>query len=216
MEENPSMSFANCDSCSLHSSPQSKYSWMSYTSMSSIFLFVSFFEIGPGPIPWFIVAELFSQGPRPAAIALAGCCNWTCNFVIGMTFPYIQAREREKKFPLHLLHSHLRNLLFIFSPPPQAWLDSYVFVLFAALLLCFTVFTHLRVPETKGKSFEEIAAGFHKGRKKRRQRLTDATELQQLKTSTDAWGCSIGVLSQIGAGHAHLSVFDKSWSIVPV
>lgn len=90
---------------------------MSYTSMSSIFLFVSFFEIGPGPIPWFIVAELFSQGPRPAAIALAGCCNWTCNFVIGMTFPYIQAREREKKFPLHLLQSHLLNLLFIFPHP---------------------------------------------------------------------------------------------------
>uniref|UniRef100_A0A674NVS0 Solute carrier family 2, facilitated glucose transporter member 5 n=1 Tax=Takifugu rubripes TaxID=31033 RepID=A0A674NVS0_TAKRU len=135
----------------------SEYSWMSYTSMSSIFLFVSFFEIGPGPIPWFIVAELFSQGPRPAAIALAGCCNWTCNFVIGMTFPYI-----------------------------QVWLDSYVFILFAALLLCFTVFTHLRVPETKGKSFEEIAAGFHKGRKKRQQSPTAATELQQLKTSTDA------------------------------
>lgn len=58
--------------------------------MSAIFLFVSFFEIGPGPIPWFIVAELFSQGPRPAAMALAGFCNWTSNFVVGLTFPYIQ------------------------------------------------------------------------------------------------------------------------------
>uniref|UniRef100_A0A8C6Q869 Solute carrier family 2 member 2 n=1 Tax=Nothobranchius furzeri TaxID=105023 RepID=A0A8C6Q869_NOTFU len=61
---------------------QNDFSWMSYVSMSAIFLFVSFFEIGPGPIPWFIVAELFSQGPRPAAIALAGCCNWTSNFII--------------------------------------------------------------------------------------------------------------------------------------
>jgi len=58
----------------------------------AIFMFVSFFEIGPGPIPWFIVAELFSQGPRPAAIALAGCCNWTCNFIIGMFFPYLEVR----------------------------------------------------------------------------------------------------------------------------
>lgn len=221
MQENPNMSAATCDSCLLHSSLQSEYSWMSYTSMSSIFLFVSFFEIGPGPIPWFIVAELFSQGPRPAAIALAGCCNWTCNFVIGMTFPYIQAREREKKLPLRLLHFHLLKLLFIFLLP-QAWLDSYVFILFAALLLCFTVFTHLRVPETKGRSFEEIAAGFHKGRKKRQQ-SPNATELQLLKTSTDAWGCARGVLGQIGSwylsewvGHAHLSVFHKSWSIVPI
>ncbi|XP_029316919.1 solute carrier family 2, facilitated glucose transporter member 2 [Cottoperca gobio] len=136
---------------------QSEYSWMSYVSMSSIFLFVSFFEIGPGPIPWFIVAELFSQGPRPAAIALAGCCNWTSNFIIGMTFPYI-----------------------------QSLLDSYVFILFAVLLLGFTVFIYLRVPETKGKTFEEIAAVFQKGRKKLAQDPKDATELQQLKTSTDA------------------------------
>ncbi|KAM6968871.1 solute carrier family 2, facilitated glucose transporter member 2 [Tautogolabrus adspersus] len=133
---------------------QSEYSWMSYVSMAAIFLFVSFFEIGPGPIPWFIVAELFSQGPRPAAIALAGCCNWTSNFIIGMTFPYI-----------------------------QDLLGVYVFVLFAVLLLCFTVFTYLRVPETKGKTFEEIAAVFQKRRKKSPK---DATELQQLKTSTDA------------------------------
>ncbi|KAK7904456.1 hypothetical protein WMY93_017063 [Mugilogobius chulae] len=84
---------------------QNDYAWMSNVSMVAIFLFVSFFEIGPGPIPWFIVAELFSQGPRPAAIALAGCCNWTSNFIIGMTFPYIQEA-----------------------------LDCYVFVLFAVLL----------------------------------------------------------------------------------
>ncbi|XP_073339615.1 solute carrier family 2, facilitated glucose transporter member 2 [Pagrus major] len=134
---------------------QSEFLWMSYVSMSAIFLFVSFFEIGPGPIPWFIVAELFSQGPRPAAIALAGCCNWTSNFIIGMTFPYI-----------------------------QDYLGCYVFALFAVLLLCFTVFTYLRVPETKGKSFEEIAAVFQKGRKKLNP--DDSTELQQLKTSTDA------------------------------
>ncbi|TNN71392.1 Solute carrier family 2, facilitated glucose transporter member 2 [Liparis tanakae] len=131
-----------------------QYSWMSYVSMSAVFLFVSFFEIGPGPIPWFIVAELFSQGPRPAAIALAGCCNWTSNFVVAMMFPYV-----------------------------QTWLESYVFVLFAVLLLGFTVYIYLRVPETKGKSFEEIAAIFHKDRKKSPE---DAAELQQLKASADA------------------------------
>ncbi|KAK5600911.1 Solute carrier 2, facilitated glucose transporter member 2 [Crenichthys baileyi] len=132
---------------------QNNFSWMSYVSMAAIFLFVSFFEIGPGPIPWFMVAELFSQGPRPAAIAIAGCCNWTSNFIIGMTFPYI-----------------------------QAWMDSYVFVLFAVLLFGFTIFIYLRVPETKGKTFEEIAAFFQK-----KQRIPKGNaELQQLKTSSDA------------------------------
>lgn len=68
---------------------QEKVSWMSYISMLSIFGFVAFFEVGPGPIPWFFVAELFSQGPRPAAMAVAGCSNWTANFIIGMGFQYV-------------------------------------------------------------------------------------------------------------------------------
>uniref|UniRef100_A0A2I3H235 Solute carrier family 2, facilitated glucose transporter member 4 n=1 Tax=Nomascus leucogenys TaxID=61853 RepID=A0A2I3H235_NOMLE len=62
---------------------------MSYVSIVAIFGFVAFFEIGPGPIPWFIVAELFSQGPRPAAMAVAGFSNWTSNFIIGMGFQYV-------------------------------------------------------------------------------------------------------------------------------
>uniref|UniRef100_A0A673Y070 Solute carrier family 2 member 2 n=1 Tax=Salmo trutta TaxID=8032 RepID=A0A673Y070_SALTR len=143
----------------------SVYSWMSYVSMLAIFLFVCFFEIGPGPIPWFIVAELFSQGPRPAAIALAGCTNWTSNFIIGMTFPYI-----------------------------EALCGSYVFTLFAVLLFGFTVFTYLRVPETKGKTFEEIAAVFKKGRKQTpgtKKTGTEtgtgtSTELEQLKSDSHA------------------------------
>ncbi|XP_077898915.1 solute carrier family 2, facilitated glucose transporter member 4 isoform X3 [Ictidomys tridecemlineatus] len=62
---------------------------MNYVSIVAIFGFVAFFEIGPGPIPWFIVAELFSQGPRPAAMAVAGFSNWTCNFIVGMGFQYV-------------------------------------------------------------------------------------------------------------------------------
>lgn len=76
------------DACPSNSS-QDTVPAMSYISMLSIFGFVAFFEVGPGPIPWFIVAELFSQGPRPAAMAVAGCSNWTANFIIGMSFQYV-------------------------------------------------------------------------------------------------------------------------------
>ncbi|XP_061097516.1 solute carrier family 2, facilitated glucose transporter member 2 [Conger conger] len=130
------------------------YPWMSYVSMTAIFLFVCFFEIGPGPIPWFIVAELFSQGPRPAAIALAGFCNWSSNFVIGMFFPYI-----------------------------QALCGSYVFIIFAGFLFGFTIFTYCRVPETKGKTFAQIAADFHD---RPPPVPSAATELEHLKSATDA------------------------------
>lgn len=106
---------------------------MSYVSMTAIFLFVSFFEIGPGPIPWFMVAEFFSQGPRPAALAMAAFSNWTCNFIIALCFQYI-----------------------------ADFCGPYVFFLFAGVVLVFTLFTFFKVPETKGKSFEEIAAEFQK------------------------------------------------------
>ena len=74
---------------SLVCSPQDQLKWMSYVSIVAIFSFVAFFEIGPGPIPWFIVAELFSQGPRPSAFAVAGFFNWSANFVVGMCFQYV-------------------------------------------------------------------------------------------------------------------------------
>ncbi|XP_048398698.2 solute carrier family 2, facilitated glucose transporter member 2 [Stegostoma tigrinum] len=130
---------------------QHNFTWMRYLSMSAIFIFVAFFEIGPGPIPWFIVAELFSQGARPAAITIAGFCNWTCNFFVGMCFPYI-----------------------------AELCGPYVFVIFAGLLFGFTLFTHFRVPETKGKTFEQIVQGFRQQKSTAEQFKASATELEHL------------------------------------
>ena len=50
-------------------------------------LFIVFFAIGPGSIPWLIVAELFSQGPRPSAVSLAVLVNWSANCAVGQGFP---------------------------------------------------------------------------------------------------------------------------------
>uniref|UniRef100_A0A8C1IKZ2 Solute carrier family 2, facilitated glucose transporter member 3-like n=1 Tax=Cyprinus carpio TaxID=7962 RepID=A0A8C1IKZ2_CYPCA len=104
---------------------------ISVLAILAVFGFVASFEMGPGPIPWFIVAELFAQGPRPAAIAVAGCCNWTASFLVGLFFPKL----------LELC-------------------QAYVFIIFLILLIIFFVFTYFRVPETKGRTFEDIASGF--------------------------------------------------------
>lgn len=61
--------------------------WMSYLSVVSTLSFVVFFALGPGSIPWLITAELFSQGPRPSAMAIAVLVNWMANFVVGIGFP---------------------------------------------------------------------------------------------------------------------------------
>ncbi|KAM4580001.1 solute carrier family 2, facilitated glucose transporter member 3 [Odontesthes bonariensis] len=104
---------------------------LSYLAIVAVFGFVASFEMGPGPIPWFIVAELFSQGPRPAAMAVAGCSNWTANFLVGLGFPKL-----------------------------EELCGPYVFLIFMILLILFFIFTYLRVPETKGRTFDDIAQGF--------------------------------------------------------
>lgn len=81
------LNISSCFPAPLHLSEQKDITAMSYVAISAVMIFVAMFELGPGPIPWFIVAELFSQGPRPAAMAVAGCCNWTSNFLVGMSFP---------------------------------------------------------------------------------------------------------------------------------
>ncbi|XP_003410722.1 solute carrier family 2, facilitated glucose transporter member 3 [Loxodonta africana] len=108
-----------------------QYNWMSFVCIVAILIFVAFFEIGPGPIPWFIVAELFSQGPRPAAMAVAGCSNWTSNFLVGLLFPSAASA-----------------------------LGPYVFIIFTAFLVIFLIFTFFKVPETRGRTFEDITRAF--------------------------------------------------------
>uniref|UniRef100_A0A8C1YI71 Solute carrier family 2 member 3a n=1 Tax=Cyprinus carpio TaxID=7962 RepID=A0A8C1YI71_CYPCA len=102
-----------------------------YLSIAAVFAFVAMFEMGPGPIPWFIVAELFSQGPRPAAMAVAGCSNWTANFLVGISFPKL-----------------------------EELCGPYVFIIFMIFLIIFFIFTYFKVPETKGRTFDDIARGF--------------------------------------------------------
>ncbi|XP_037641432.1 solute carrier family 2, facilitated glucose transporter member 3 isoform X1 [Sebastes umbrosus] len=104
---------------------------LSYLAIVAVFGFVASFEMGPGPIPWFIVAELFSQGPRPAAMAVSGFSNWTANFLVGIGFPKL-----------------------------EELCGPYVFIIFMILLIFFFIFTYLRVPETRGRTFDDIAQGF--------------------------------------------------------
>ncbi|XP_019948587.1 solute carrier family 2, facilitated glucose transporter member 1 [Paralichthys olivaceus] len=104
---------------------------LSYLAIVAVFGFVASFEMGPGPIPWFIVAELFSQGPRPAAMAVSGFSNWTANFLVGISFLKL-----------------------------EELCGPYVFIIFTVLLIGFFIFTYLRVPETKGRTFDDIAQGF--------------------------------------------------------
>lgn len=89
--------------------------------------FVIFFELGLGPIPWLIGAEIFTSRTRGSAMSTASAFNWLCNFAVSMAFPIIQLQ-----------------------------LGTYSFVPFGILLMIEFVFIRWFVIETKGKSLDAI------------------------------------------------------------
>ena len=111
---------------------KNSHDWIKYLSIVSMMLYIVFFAIGPGSIPWMIVGELFMQGPKSAAISLAVLVNWSANVLIGQLFP-----------PL-------------FDNVTKEW----TFILFSVLLALFWMFTYAFLPETKGKRPEEMALYF--------------------------------------------------------
>uniref|UniRef100_A0A2K5PKM5 Solute carrier family 2, facilitated glucose transporter member 3 n=1 Tax=Cebus imitator TaxID=2715852 RepID=A0A2K5PKM5_CEBIM len=76
-----------------------------------------------------IGAILVFVGPRPVAMAVAGCSNWTSNFLVGLLFP-------------------------------SYYLGPYVFIVFTGFLVTFLIFTFFKVPETRGRTFEDITRAF--------------------------------------------------------
>ncbi|XP_071110230.1 solute carrier family 2, facilitated glucose transporter member 1-like [Haliotis cracherodii] len=106
---------------------QHQVSWLSYLCIVAVICYIIFFAVGPGSIPWLIVAELFAQGPRSAAVSTAVLVNWMANCVVGLVFPTLQKS-----------------------------IGVYSFVPFAAMLFLSFLFTMFKVPETKGKTIEEI------------------------------------------------------------
>ena len=72
---------------------QELVSWIWWLSVVSTLFYVVFFAVGPGSIPWMITAELFSQGPRPAAMSVAVLINWCANFMVAIGFPTMQVGQ---------------------------------------------------------------------------------------------------------------------------
>jgi SP family facilitated glucose transporter-like MFS transporter 1 len=105
--------------------------FLRYVSILAVFAFIVMFATGPGSIPWFLVSELFGVGARGLATSLAVAVNWSANIAVGLCF-------------LPLTHV----------------LGNSTFLVFTVLLIFFWIYTYRKVPETKGKSIDEIAAVF--------------------------------------------------------
>ncbi|GAB9473765.1 Solute carrier family 2 [Globisporangium polare] len=100
--------------------------------------YVASFGVSLGPLVWVVVADLFPDSIRASATSICICCNWTSNLIIGICYPYIADA-----------------------------LDDYGFVPFIGTLSIFFLFVLRMVPETSGKSSEEVQELFAALRKEK-------------------------------------------------
>ena len=93
-----------------------------------IVLFIACFAFSFGPVTWVVVSEIFPTRIRGEAVAISTMSLWLANWVVGQFFPV-------------LLNSSGASFTFL------------VFALFSAYALYIA---WKKIPETKGKSLEEI------------------------------------------------------------
>jgi len=96
--------------------------------------YIAFFALSVGPVTWVILSEIFPTRIRGRAMSIATICLWAANWVVSQTFPMLDENE---------------------------WLVSnfnhgFSFWLYGSLCFVLFVFVWKIVPETKGKTLEEI------------------------------------------------------------
>lgn len=119
---------------------------LSWLPLVSFMVYVIAFSLGWGPIPWLFMGEALPAKIRGPAASLVTALNWSCTFIITKTFP---------------------GLLKAIGP-------SSVFFMFTGIMTLGSLYTIFFVPETRGKTLEEIEEELS-GRKMRRNRKISTT-----------------------------------------
>ncbi|XP_043711457.1 sugar transporter ERD6-like 6 [Telopea speciosissima] len=107
------------------------YSLMGILSVVGIMTFVVTISLGIAPIPWIIMSEIMPVDIKSLAGSVATLCNWLGAWIITMT----------------------ANLLL-------DWSTAGTFALYTVMSALTVVFVTLWVPETKGRTLEEIQWSF--------------------------------------------------------
>ncbi|XP_052133107.1 facilitated trehalose transporter Tret1 [Frankliniella occidentalis] len=103
---------------------------ITWLPLATVAVFIVMFSLGLGPLPWCVVSEIFSPSIKGAASSVACGANWFMAFLV-------------TKFFL--------NLVSVVN-------QSGAFFVFSGIAALGTLFIALLVPETKGKSLDEILA----------------------------------------------------------
>lgn len=138
-------------------------------SLSSTLLYVVFFAISLGGVPYIMMSEVFPLKSRSAGMAIASCANWLFNMLVSFSFG--------------ILVDKLGGM-------------EHVFMLYAGCTVLGLIFAWRYVPETKGRHLEEIEHNLYEGKKPLRYlgNPVDHKEFEQplnafLKKEEEALSC---------------------------
>lgn len=100
-------------------------------ALVSLLVYIATFSLGIGAIPWIIMSEIFPAHVKGIAGSVATLVNWFCAYAITMIF----------------------NYMLLWSAIGSFWL-------FAAECIGTVIFVAMFVPETRGRTLEQIEASF--------------------------------------------------------
>ena len=104
-------------------------------SLIGVLIFIGSFAMSMGPVVWVILSEMFPNRMRSAALSVAVAAQWAANYFVSQSFPMVA-------------EGPINNNEF--------WNGSLPYVIFIAFIILIIVFTYKFIPETKGKSLEEL------------------------------------------------------------
>lgn len=105
-----------------------------WAAIAMAYIYILTYGVSYSPLAWTLPAEVFSTAQRSKGVALSTATVWICNFIVGVITP---------------------------SMIEQAGFGTYIF--FAAFCLLSGVWAYFLVPETKGKTLEELDEVFGDG-----------------------------------------------------
>ncbi|MGQ7153986.1 MFS transporter, partial [Escherichia coli] len=119
-------------------------------ALLSMLFYVAAFAMSWGPVCWVLLSEIFPNAIRGKALAIAVAAQWLANYFVSWTFPMMDKNS--------WLVAHFHNGF-------SYWIYGCMGVLAALFMWKF-------VPETKGKTLEELEALWEPETKKTQQTAT--------------------------------------------
>jgi len=104
-------------------------------SLIGVLLFIASFALSMGPVVWVLLSEMFPNKIRSVAMSVAVAAQWAANYVVSQSFPMVMGSETNNSAP---------------------WNGSLPYFIFIVFILVIVYVTYKFIPETKGKTLEEI------------------------------------------------------------